>query len=116
MADNGEKIMASMKLPMRSKVLAEGNFLRGGKRAEMAFVDFLGFDMEGKMASKIAFHRCCVVAEVATVGLPVDYGVGVRSDVPLVSTIVELLLHAAAAAGRRGRESFLLRVVLHVRH
>lgn len=111
---------AAIQLPMRSKVLAEGNLLGSGKRAEMAFVDFLGFDVEGEMTGEIPFDRCRVVAQIAAVGLPVDHRVGVARDVRLVDAIVELLLHpatsATAAAGRNGRKSFLVRVILHVRH
>ena len=47
---------------MRSKVLAEGYFLGGGERAEVTFVDFLGFDVEGEMTGQIALHRRRVVA------------------------------------------------------
>ena len=105
---------------MRSKVLAKGNLLRGGKRAEMAFVDFFGLDVEGEMSGQIALDRRRVVAKVAAIGLPIHDCARVSPDVGFVDAVVELgRLHsataAASAAAGRGK-AFLVRVILHVRH
>ena len=106
---------------MRSKVLAEGYFLRSGKRAEVTFVDFFRFDVEGEMTGEIALHRRRVVAQIAAVGFPLHHRVRVV-DVGLVHALV-FWLHPSAtgAVGRSRREgaarSFVvLGVVLHMSH
>ena len=80
----------------------------------MTLVNFFGLDVQGEMSGQIFFDGCCVIAEIATVGLPVDEGVRI-GDVGLVNRI-KLMVHSATL-GYGGESCFLcvLRVVLHVR-
>ena len=105
--------------PMRSKMLAQHDLLCGGKRAEVTLVDFLGLDMERQVPGQVFLDRRRIVAEIATVGLAVDHGVGVGyvglvDGIKLVVAAAAVLRHPAPGLGN-GRESFLLRVVLHMR-
>ena len=98
---------------MRSKMLAEGYFLRGGKRAKVTLVDFLGLDVEREMPCQVALDSGRVVAQIATVGLPFHHGIGIV-DVGLVHA-VEVLLHAAVG-GHRRKSLRVFRMILHMSH
>jgi len=94
-------------------MLAEGYFLRGGKRAKVTLVDFLGLDVEREMPCQVALDSGRVVAQIATVGLPFHHGIGIV-DVGLVHA-VEVLLHAAVG-GHRRKSLRVFRMILHMSH
>jgi len=99
---------------MRSEVLAQHYLLRGRECTKMTLVNFFSLDVQGEMSGQIFFDGRCVIAEIATVGLPVDEGVRI-GDVGLVDRI-KLVVHTTTL-GYWGEPCFLcvLRVVLHVR-
>jgi len=98
---------------MRSKMLAQRNLLRGGKRAKMAFVNFLGFDVQREMSGQVSLDSGGVIAEIATVRFAVDQRVGIV-NVGLVRAVEFVVVHATPLG--HGGESLLLRVVFHMRH
>ena len=104
---------------MRSEVLAQHYLLRGRECTKMTLVNFFSLDVQGEMSGQIFFDGRCVIAEIATVGLPVNEGVrigdvGLVDGIKLVVAAAAILRHPAPGLGN-GRESFLLRVVLHMR-